>query len=159
MLSILSFVFGGLFRMAPEILKWLDRKDERKHEISMFNLQLEADKQKAQSALAQAHVAADQAIATAELQALIAATQAQATETGIKWVDAINSLMRPIITFWWVIVLETAFLYAGFHAAMVTTDSITQSILMIWGDAEKAIVTSIIGFWFVDRSLRKGWQK
>ena len=30
--SLLGSLFGGLFRLAPEFLKWLDRKNERDHE-------------------------------------------------------------------------------------------------------------------------------
>jgi hypothetical protein len=31
--GLLGSVFGGLFRLAPEVLKWLDRKDERSKDV------------------------------------------------------------------------------------------------------------------------------
>ena len=57
--TLLGGLLGGAFRLAPEILKWLDRKDERKHELSMFDKQLEADKLKGDQALAQINAQAE----------------------------------------------------------------------------------------------------
>ena len=157
--TLLGTLFGGLFRMAPEVLKWMDRKDERAHELAMFDKQLEADKLKGDQALAQINAQADANIGAAEVQAIIEATKAQSAQTGIKWVDAINSLMRPTITFWWAIVLYTAALLAQYVAVLDGGTNYLQSILKLWGPDEKAIVASIISFWFVDRSLRKGFGK
>ena len=33
--TLLGGLLGGTFRLAPEILKWLDRKGERGHELAM----------------------------------------------------------------------------------------------------------------------------
>ena len=38
--SIFGGLLGGLFRLAPEVLKWLDRKDERAHELSMLDKEM-----------------------------------------------------------------------------------------------------------------------
>ena len=92
--TLIGTLFGGIFRMAPEVLKWLDRKDERKHELSMFDKQLEADKLKGDQALAQINAQADASIGAAEIQAIIEATKAQGVQTGIKWVDAYKSRMQ-----------------------------------------------------------------
>ena len=37
--GLLGSIFGGLFRLAPEVLKFLDKKNERQHELSTFLLQ------------------------------------------------------------------------------------------------------------------------
>ena len=157
--TLLGTIFGGVFRLAPELLKWFDRKDERAHELAMFDRQLEADKLRGQLAIDQINAQAEASIGTAEVQAIIEATKAQAARTGIKWVDAINSLMRPTITFWWVIVLYTAALVAQYIALLDGGTNFLQTILKLWGPDEKAIAASIISFWFVDRSLRKGFGR
>ncbi len=41
--GIFGTIFGGLFRLAPEVLKFLDRKNERSHELAMFNRQCELE--------------------------------------------------------------------------------------------------------------------
>ena len=33
--TILGSLVGGVFRLVPEVLRWFDRKDERKHELKM----------------------------------------------------------------------------------------------------------------------------
>ena len=153
--TLIGTLFGGLFRMAPEVLKWMDRKDERKHELSMFDKQMEADRLKLDASQKLAQTQADAVIGAAEIQAMIEATKAQAVQTGIKWVDALSSLMRPVITFWWVIVLYTAALVAQFVQMQTEGVATVDTILRLWGPDERAIVASIIAFWFVDRSLRK----
>lgn len=157
--TLVGTLFGGLFRMAPEILKWVDRKDERKHELSMFEKQLQADTLKGNQVLEHINANAAAAMGAGEIQALIEATKAQARQTGIKWVDGLNSLMRPLITFWWVVVLYTTALVAQFLFLVDSGADVTQAILALWGVEEKALVASIVSFWFVDRSLRKGFGR
>ena len=157
--TLVGTLFGGLFRMAPEILKWVDRKDERKHELSMFDKQLEADRMRGDQALAQINAQSAAAIGATEVRAIIEATKAQAVRTGIRWVDGINALMRPLITFWWVIVLYTAALVAQFLFLIDSGESAVQAVIALWGVEEKALVASIVSFWFVDRSLRKGFVR
>jgi hypothetical protein len=153
--TLIGSVFGLASRMLPEALKWLDRKNERAHELAMFDKQLSADKLKTEQTTRLAQITSDNTIATSELQALIEATKAQGIQTGIRWIDALSSLMRPIITFWWVIVFYTANWFAEFWILHQTESSPQEVLKILWGNDEKAIVASIIAFWFVDRSLRK----
>lgn len=154
--TLLGTLFGGLFRLAPEFLKWLDKKDERKHELAMFDKQIEADKLRAAALERLEQIKGENAMNLADMQALIEATKAQAVQTGIRWVDGINSLVRPMLTFWWAIVLYTVALAAEFYTLVFVLKATTAAaIVELWGADEKAIVASIIAFWFVDRSLRK----
>lgn len=153
--TLVGTLLGGAFRMAPEVLKWLDRKGDRAHELSMFDKQLEADKLRATQQLELSQLQAESVMGTAELAAMIAATNAQAVKSGVKWVDALSALMRPLITFWWVIVLYTIALGARFWVLVQAGTPNIDAIVLLWGVDEKAIVASIISFWFVDRALRK----
>jgi hypothetical protein len=67
--------------------------------------------------------------------------------------------MRPILTFWWCIALNTGVMVSQYLVLTSSGADVTEAILALWGAPEKAIVASIISFWFVDRSLRKGYQK
>lgn len=153
--TLLGILFGGIFRMAPEVLKWLDRKDERKHELSMFDKQLEADKLKGDQALAQINAQADASIGAAEIQAIIEATKAQGVQTGIKWVDAFNAIIRPLLALQWLIVLWPAVIIAGFALAVQTGADPLVALKAAFGVDEKAMAASVASFWLVDRSLRK----
>jgi hypothetical protein len=152
--TLVGTLFGGLFRMLPEFLKWLDRKDERAHELSMFDKQLEADKIQIEAGQKLAEIEANKSLRLGDLQALIEGVKAQAVQTGVRWVDAINSLMRPLITFWWVIALYTSAMIAQFVVLVQGGMVPVEAVLRMWGPDEKAIVASIISFWFVDRSLK-----
>lgn len=157
MFEILSFVFGGVFRLAPELMKWLDKKDERKHELAMMDKQMDADRLRAEAALKQIELEGEVSLGKAEIDAIIAATRAQGQKSGVKWIDGFNSLLRPLIAFWWVIVLYSGSLCVQFYALVWKfNETVPTAVLTVFGDQEKAIALSIIGFVFVDRAIRRG---
>lgn len=143
MIETLALAGGAIMRLAPEVLNFIDRKEIRKHEVAM-----------AEQARENSKIQADSATSVAQYQALQSAVTAQATLTGVKWVDAINSMMRPLITFWWVIVLPPTVMTAKFIAYLASGVATAQSLDLIWGEPERAITAAIISFWFVDRSIR-----
>ena len=153
-MEILSFIFGGVFRIFPEIMKLWDKGNERKHELNLLDKNIEYDRLRGEMALKQIAAEADVVLGKAEIDAIIAATKAQGQRSGVKWVDGINALMRPLITFWWVIVLYTAALAVQFYGLLQVGESMTMSLLTVFGAQEKSIALSIIGFWFVDRAIR-----
>lgn len=157
MFEILSFIFGGVFRLAPELMKWLDKKDERKHELAMMDKQMDADRLRAEAALKQIELEGELSLGKAEIDAIIAATRAQGQKSGVKWIDGFNSLLRPLIAFWWVIVLYSGSLCVQFYALVWKfNETVPTAVLTVFGDQEKAIALSIIGFVFVDRAIRRG---
>jgi hypothetical protein len=44
--GIFGSLLGGIFRLAPEVLKWLDKKNERSHELEMFKNQCQLEAQR-----------------------------------------------------------------------------------------------------------------
>ena len=44
--GIFGSLLGGIFRLAPEVLKFMDKGNERKHELAMFERQCELEKQR-----------------------------------------------------------------------------------------------------------------
>lgn len=54
--GILGGLFGGIFRLAPEVLKFFDKKNERQHELSMFDRQCELEKERGAQKIGRAHV-------------------------------------------------------------------------------------------------------
>lgn len=157
MFEVLSFIFGGIFRLAPEFLKWVDKKDERKHELAMLDAQMKADQLRAELAIRQIDAEAEVILGRAEMDAIIEATKAQGQKSGIRWIDGFNSLLRPLIAFWWVIVLYSGSLCVQFYALVWKFhESVPVAVLTVFGAQEKSIALSIIGFVFVDRAIRRG---
>ena len=96
--TVLGSLVGGAFRLVPEVLRWFDRKDERKHELKMQDKQLEFQKLMGTQKIEEAQVQYD----TAGIEALKEAIKGQETPSGIRWVDGFSKPMRPLITFQWV---------------------------------------------------------
>lgn len=154
-MEILTALFGGLLRLAPDFMKWRDRKDERRHELLMQDKAIEFEKIRGAQRMDEIRAAGDAAATLAEWQGMIEATKAQAIQTGIKGIDAINALVRPFLTFWWAVVLATAAMVAQLYL-LVTQSGLSpaEAILAVWGPFERGIVGTIIGFWFMDRVLK-----
>ena len=51
--GIFGSLLGGIFRLAPEVLKFLDKKNERGHELEMFNRQCELEAQRGAQKMAE----------------------------------------------------------------------------------------------------------
>ena len=51
--GLLGSIFGGVFRLAPEVLKFFDKKNERQHELLMFTRQCELETLRGQQKLAE----------------------------------------------------------------------------------------------------------
>lgn len=153
--TLLGGALGGLFRLLPEFLKLLDRKNERAHEIEMFDKQLQADKLRGDQALAQAQAQGQITLDAAGLDALKTAIESQGKLTGVWWVDAMNQLMRPVITLQWVIILYPAAMIATWSVLVSEGTTRALALTQVFGVDEKAICAGIINFWFLDRVIRK----
>lgn len=153
--TLIGTALGGAFRLAPELMKVWDRKNERAHEALMADKSAALEHAKAASAERLATIDADKAVSADELQAIIEATKAQAQQTGIKFVDALNSLVRPVLAFQWLIFLWPAVVVSGIVLAVQAGTDPLAAIKAAWGTDEKGMACSIAAFWLVDRAIRK----
>lgn len=155
LMTIFGGLLGGGFRLVPEIMKFLDAKNARAHELAMFDKQLEADKGRDERELAKIQAQGQMTLDAAGLDALKEAIKGQSQMTGVKWVDGLNQLMRPIITLQWVVLLYPAVIVATYILMLQHGDGAMNALLKVFGPEEKAMVAGIVNFWFLDRVLRK----
>ena len=147
--SILGGALGGIFRLAPEVLKYFDRKGERQHELAMQDKHLEFAKLQGQQKIQEAQIQAD----AVDISALKDVLVAQAQLTGNKFIDFINSFVRPYLAY------TLSFLYFGVK--------ITYGIALFQGGAssydiakalytpdDQALFWGIVNFYFLDRVIR-----
>lgn len=153
--TLLGGLLGGIFRIIPEVLKWMDRKDERKHELSMQDKALEFQKLKGEQRVEEIGAQGQADWNKGALDALKAAIVGQDAPSGVKWVDGLNKLIRPIITFQWVIILYPAVIVCGVVMAFNAGANPLDAIVKAFGPAEKAIAAGIIDFWFLGRVFDK----
>jgi hypothetical protein len=154
--GLLGSIFGGLFRLAPEVLKFLDKKNERAHELNMFQLQTDLEKMRGEFRVEEKYV--DYSIQQTE--AIKAAFQEQAeTAKAAGWfVAAISALVRPGITwalFFMYATVKAAALVMAFQTGAVWTEVVTQ----VWDEDDFAIFNMCLTFWFVSRSIDKYQKK
>ena len=94
--TLLGGLLGGAFRLAPEILKWLDRNGERSHELSMQDKALEFEKLRGASRMAEIGASADAAWNTGAIEAFKEAVAWQGRPSGVKWADGLSTSVRPV---------------------------------------------------------------
>lgn len=160
MIELLGLVFGGVFRMLPELLGFFKAKRDAEHEFRMTELQLKIDEARAKHALDLAHAQAEIAAAAGEMDAWAEAIRGQTqTSSGVGWIDALSSSVRPVLTYWWVIGL-----YSGAKAIQIAVGfqegaSLAAFVPILVTEFDRTVIGGILSFWFVDRSLRKGAGK
>ena len=148
--TLLGGLLGGAFRLAPEFLKWLDRKGERGHELAMQDKALEFEKVRGASRMAEIGATADAAWNTGAMEAFKEAVAGQGRPSGVKWADALSTSVRPIITYWFM-ALYCAAKAAAFVAALNAGAGWGAAVLATWTDADQALWSGVLNFWFVGR--------
>jgi hypothetical protein len=152
--TLLGGLLGGAFRLAPELLKWLDRKGERGHELAMQDKALEFEKVRGASRMAEIGATAGAAWNTGAMEAFKEAVAGQVRPTGVKWADALSSSVRPIITYWFM-ALYCAAKAAAFVAALNAGAGWGGAVLAAWSDADQALWSGVLNFWFVGRVFER----
>lgn len=150
--GILGSLLGGLFRLAPEVLKLLDRVNERKHELAMFTLQTDLEKMRGEFRMEEKYV--DHS--TAALDAIQAAfkQQGEADSRAWKWVASMSAMVRPGITYWFM-VLYSAAKFAALWLAYQLNQNMADVLAQSWGEQDFGLLSMILTFWFVGRAIEK----
>ncbi len=136
MITLIGALLGFISSAFPDLLKiWRDAAD-RKHELAILQMQMEQQKQGHTNRLEEINVQAD----IAESRALY-----KTYHTGIKWVDALNGTVRPVIAYSFFI------LYAVVKIMQFSADL----PWLLWTAEDQAIFAGIISFYFGQRAMSK----
>lgn len=150
--GLLGSVFGGLFRLAPEVLKWLDRKNERDHELNMFKLQTDLEKQRGEYRIEERYV--DHSIASLDAISEAFKQQGEADAKAWKWVASMSALVRPGVTyilFGMYCVFKVAVILYAFDNQADWKEVFTTT----WTGEDFAMLNMILTFWFVGRAIER----
>ncbi|ENG0235919.1 hypothetical protein [Burkholderia multivorans] len=148
--TLLGGLLGGAFRLAPEILKWLDRKGERGHELAMQDKALKFEKLRGVQRMSEIGAGADAAWNVGAIETLREAVRTQGEKTGVRWADALSSSVRPVITYWFM-ALYCAAKTATVAAALTGGAGWGVAILYAWTEADQALWAGVLNFWFLGR--------
>lgn len=154
--GVLGSILGGAFRLAPEVLKWMDRKNEREHELAMFDKQCELEKTRGQQKLDEIGAQRDLAIDSGAMAAFKAALDQQAdmVKSAGGGVAALSASVRPVITYWILFVWSVAQVGVAVTAAKmgVPIGDVFKAVLT---PDFMALVSGTINYWFLDRTLKQ----
>ena len=148
--TLLGGLLGGVFRLAPEVLKWFDRKSERGHDLAMQDKAWEFDRIRGAQKMAEIGAAADAAWNTGAIEALRDAVRTQGEKTGVRWADALSISVRPVITYWFM-ALYCAAKTAAFVGALTAGVGWSAAVLQAWTEADQALWAGVLNFWFLGR--------
>jgi len=153
--GLLGSIFGGLFRLAPELLKFLDRKNERLHELKMFEQQCQLESmrgaQKLQEIGAQHGMAVDVGVLDAFKSALDQQTEMVKAAGG--WVASLSASVRPVVTYWILFIWSFVHIWFAWNAWMQGMPPVEVFKTAMSPDFS-ALVAGTINFWFLDRALK-----
>jgi hypothetical protein len=148
--TLLGGLLGGAFRLAPEVLKWLDRKGERGNELAMQDKALEFEKLRGAQRMSEIGAGADAALNVGAIETLREAVAAQGQRSRVRWADALSISVRPVITYWFMALYWVA-KTAAFAAAVTAGAGWGTAILHAWTEADQALWAGVLNFWFLGR--------
>ena len=154
--GLLGSIFGGVFRLAPEVLKFFDKKNERLHELNMFARQCELEQLRGQQKLAeigaQREAAVDVGVMDAFNNAIV--QQAEMVKAAGGWVASLSASVRPVVTYW--ILFIWTFIH-GWYAwsSMNSGLDATEVFKLFMSPDFSALLGGTINYWFLDRTLKQ----
>jgi hypothetical protein len=150
--GILGSLFGGLFRLFPEVLKFFDKKNERSHELNMFKLQTDLEKLKGEFKVEERYV--DYSVAQMEAIKAAAEAEGKIASQSYKWVSALVALVRPVITytiFGLYVAVKLTFISYGLTVGNDWATVLAKN----WTTDDFGILMMILTFHFVGRPIEK----
>lgn len=153
MIEILGALLGGAFRLAPELLKLVGESADRTHELAMLDRQLKLDELRGKQELALQAGEQELAQIQGQLHNLGVALRGQFTKTGIRLVDAMTWLVRPLTTY----ILLALYVLAKVSAFILAmqTDGALAAMAQAYSEEDMGLLSGILSFWFVGRTLDK----
>jgi hypothetical protein len=148
--AILSFLGGSTLRMVwGEVSAYLTRKQDHQHEVERMKLQADLDAGQHARTLSSLRLQGELGVKTIEVQSEGAVDQLEAQgwleavkstgrATGVRWVDAWNSAIRPGVATWGIV--------------MLTAEAMR---LLVVTDGTASVVYAFLGIFAADRSLGK----
>ncbi len=136
MMTLLGSLLGFISAAFPDLLKLFRDTQDRKHELKILEMQMVQQAQGHTNRLEEIHVEAD----IAESRALY-----KTYNTGIRWVDALNGTVRPVI----------AYSFFILYAVVKIMQFSAGLPWLLWTPEDQAIFAGIISFYFGQRAMSK----
>lgn len=154
--GVLGGLIGGIFRLAPEVLKYFDKKNERQHELAMFDKQCDLEKVRGQIRLDEIGAQRDAAIDVGVMDALNAAINQQASmvKAAGGWAASLSASVRPVVTYWVLFIWSFIHVWFAWNSWLMGMPPVEVFKTMMTPDFS-ALLSGTINYWFLDRTLKQ----
>lgn len=170
MLAIISALFGFAAPFLPELVRFLQRRQDNAHELSMLELRIKATTQnhlwKMEELSAQADLAEVAILTKPQTSFGVQMLDAAAKCEWGKWatvpafylftvLDFVAGMVRPIITYA-VFCLYCVVKWAQYHMFfLLSTDmTVAEALIKIWREEDLAVLTLCLSYWFGHRAAK-----
>lgn len=154
--GVLGSLIGGLFRLAPEVLKWMDKKNERQHELAMFEKQCDLEKVRGEIKLQEIGAQRDLAVDSGVIDAFKSAIEQQTemVKAAGGWIASLSASVRPMVTYWVLAIWSFIHVWFAYNAWLRGMPPEVVFKTMMTADFA-ALVSGTLNYWFLDRTLAK----
>jgi hypothetical protein len=136
MITLVSSLIGFISAAFPDFLKLFRDAQDRKHELAILAMQMEQQRLGHSNRLEEIQLNAD----ISETQSLY-----RTYTIGIRWVDALNGTVRPVIAY-------SFFILYAVVKIMQFSANLPE---LLWTAEDQAIFAGIISFYFGQRAMAK----
>ena len=148
MLTLLGSLLGFISSTFPDLLKFWQDKQDRKHELQILDRQMEQMRLGHNQRL-------DEIAINADVSQSLALYKHDSQPSGMTWVDGLRASVRPVITYGFFILFAWVKLSAVVLLMNQDGLSINEALIQIWDAETQALFAGILSFWFGSRSLAK----
>ena len=146
-LSLLGTIIGFLGSMVGPIISLYKSKMDNAHELEMFRANVEMSKIQHEAKMAELS-------ATADIEETKVLHQS-AMPIGVKWVDALNALVRPLFSYAFFGIYIAVKCYHYMEASKLGPSAFMANLDNLWTEVDMSIFCSIVAFWFGNRTFGK----
>jgi len=155
MISILGSILGFGTSFLPKVLKSVDDKAERKHQLELIRLQAEL---RSQGLLVEASKAESDAEAQVAVAEATAAYDHDKALDGGSFVNKLRASVRPVLTY----TFFALFLIIKITALIISLndgENAATAINQLWDIETQALFAAIVSFWFGNRAVSHFYKK
>ena len=143
MITLVASLIGFISSLVPDGIRLLRDAADRKHELTILQLQLEQQRLGQSQRLEEIRIQAD-GVASRALY--------KTWHSGVMWVDALNGTVRPVLAYSFFLLYA---LVKGWQFSLLPDAPLPWQMEVLWNEEDRAIFAGIIAFYFGQRAMGK----